>query len=121
MITLLLILIAGFLKITADTIRVPETMQDSWFKKYTGHWWVDPQVGWINHKLEGLNVIFYPFVSCFGDLWHTLYTLFIACYIAGILLFNLPDFINWVWFAGIAFISHGMGVFIGEEIWRGHH
>ncbi len=125
MITLFLILITGFIKITADIIRVPACMHDSFFKKYIGNWWIDPEIGWLNHKVTKSNLIFYPFLQCFGDLWHTLYTIFILMYISiGYLLaigiLSIPEYLNFVWFVGIAMIFHGIGVSIGNFLWRGH-
>jgi hypothetical protein len=118
MIILFLIFISGFIKITADIIRVPLIMQDSWWKRYIGNKYIDPQISWVNKG--DYHIILYPILSMFGDLWHTLYSIFIAIYIVCIWL----AFKGWmidttpIWFGFYCFLFHGIGVWGGHSLWR---
>lgn len=116
---LFLILIAGFIKITADIIRIPATMSDSWFRKFEKNKYIDPQISWVNKG--NYHMILYPILSMFGDLWHTLYSVFITIYIICIWIGFHSDYmlyLNWIWFGIISFLMHGIGVFIGYMLWR---
>lgn len=68
-----IIFIIGFLWITRDIIRVPETFNDSFFKQFAGNQYIDPQVSWTNQYILGdlLSIV----VSLGSDLFHLLGTL----------------------------------------------
>ena len=110
----LLIFLAGFIWITRDIIRVPETMNDSWFKKYIGNKWVDPQVSWVNKG--NYHMILYPILSMFGDLFHTLGTIILLLWILTIQYYYLDYSIIFVIL--LFLLLHGSGVWLGYNLWR---
>lgn len=85
MITFLFIFIAAFCKSISDTIRVPKVMNDSIFAKFIGHWYIDPEVSWINKDrvIYPISFLWAPF----SDLWHLTQTLMISFLLAPALWF----------------------------------
>lgn len=89
----------GLCKLIADTIKVPEVFNSSWFIKYKNHQWLDPKVSHVNqHKLAwfyipikfrifGIKSDFkipiyaYPITVHFSDLWHFCNLIQYSCWI----------------------------------------
>lgn len=112
--TLLQIFLTGFVWITRDIIRVPETFRDSWFNHFAGNIWIDPQVSWTN-KYD-FNLFVYPFVVLFSDLFHSLGTIYLILWIW--ILYTYKEQFKFWQLLVLGFIAHGTGVFLGYEIFR---
>lgn len=118
-----LIILAGFFKITGDIIRTKETFNDSWFKKFKGNNYIDPELSWKNKWKYG--ILGYPILSMFGDLCHTMYTLSILSWSTIIyILYKFDDVIKydkywpmWTLFI-ITIFLHGLGANTANGIWR---
>lgn len=80
MISFLLISLYAILKGIADTLKVPQTFNNSWFVRYKGVKWIDPLVIGIEPKN--------PIKKMFRDLWHTCQTLMICCVMTMALTFE---------------------------------
>jgi hypothetical protein len=117
----LIIFIIGFLWITRDIIRVPETFNDSWFKQFAGNQFIDPQVSWTNQYV--LGDIFSPILSTVSDLFHLLGTTILFLFFLVLLkayrqkwtfsnLFGNFEIILFL------FICFGAGVFTGQGLFR---
>jgi hypothetical protein len=115
MITFLIIFLIGCLWITRDIIRVPEVMHDSWFRKYEGNKFIDPQVSWINKG--DIHTYVYFLIVCFSDLFHLLGT---AILFLAFLLIYLPITFSMSFglFILLAFGSFGGGVWLFYQLWR---
>lgn len=116
-----IIFIIGFLWLTRDIIRVPENFNDSFFKKFKGYKWIDPQVSSTNQYVFGYWMSF--IISTFSDLYHTLGTIINWGYIglliiAYLQIFHFSNEWLWIeWFLGMC-VSFGLGSFTGQWLWR---
>jgi len=113
--THLLIFLIGCIWITRDIIRVPETFNDSWFKKFKGNWFIDPQISWINKG--NMNTFLYFIVVSFSDLFHLLGTLILGCFFVIIFFFHNIT-IGFGLFLLCSFLCFGGGVWLFYQIWR---
>lgn len=113
--TYFIILLIGFIWIIRDTIRVPETFNDSWFKKFKNHWYVDSQVSWINKG--DINTFLYFVVVCFSDLFHLLGTMIISGFFL-LIYFTHNIAIGLFSFMLCAFLCFGGGVWLGYQLFR---
>lgn len=111
----LIIFLIGFIWITRDIIRVSETFNDSYFKKYKGHLYIDPQVSWKNKG--NMWTYLYFIVAPFSDLFHSLGTLILGLFFT--LIFYRPEIeLNFTVFFAICFLCYGSGVWLGYQLWR---
>jgi len=111
----LIIFFSGFIWITRDIIRVSETFNDSWFKQFKGHWYIDPQVSWVNKG--NYHMLLYPILSMFGDLFHTLGTVLLFNFFVLIFICQNPNLSFWLYIL-IMFLLHGSGIWLGYQLWR---
>jgi hypothetical protein len=118
---ILLIILAGFLKVTGDVIHVPATFGDSWFKRFKGNHWFDPELSQDN-KFK-LGYIGYPIMSMFGDAHHTFWTLSILCWITMLCLLYQPG-VEWTAYGArwtifpVALFCWGLGANGAYGLWR---
>lgn len=113
--TVLIILIEGFIWITRDIIRVPKNFDDSWFKRFKGNKWIDPEVSWVNKG--NYHMLLYPILSMFGDLFHTLGSLMLFLFYTAIYI-NADLHIEYFLYLFLCFLGHGLFVWVGYNLWR---
>jgi len=111
--SILIIIVISFLKSIADIIRVPEVMQNSFFAKFVGNKWIDPQAAWQNKYVLGW--IGEPFVALFSDLWHTCNTLMILCFFCLVFVKGVQD--KWWKVIFIYFAVYGITFNIFYKMW----
>lgn len=108
----------AYIWMTRDTIRVPVKFNNSFFKRFKGNKWIDPEVSWVNkYYAENGHMIFYPIMQCFGDLFHTLGTLMLWGFYSLIYLEGKIE-LNYFLYLAIAFIIHGMVGFATSYLWE---
>lgn len=83
MIIFLLIIIIEFLDSISETIRVKQLFDASYFARYKGNWYIDPEVS-AKNKYNSIRIWIFrvPFViwEAFSDLYHTCRTLMFIGY-----------------------------------------
>lgn len=110
-----IIFLIGFLWLTRDIIRVPENFGDSFFKRFKGHKWIDPEVSCTNQYVLGYWMSF--IISTFSDLYHTLGTIIVLVFFTCV-YFAEPFPIPYLAFIIIALIIFGAGAFLAQWLWR---
>ena len=113
--TYLLIFLIGCLWITRDIIRVPENFNDSWFKRFKGNKFIDPQVSWVNKG--NMNTFLYFIIVPFSDLFHLLGTLILCCFFYALWMTGFFTLMI-VLFFGVCFLLFGAGVWLFYQLWR---
>jgi len=92
---------------------VEETFNDSWFKKFKGHKYIDPDASWKNQYVTGRWFAY--FISIFSDLFHTLGT---VCILAFLSLRFFEMVIPIVPYIIIGLLIFGAGAFTAQWLWR---
>jgi hypothetical protein len=113
MINFLIIYLNGFLWLTRDIIRVPETFNDSYFKHFKGHKYIDPQMSWKNQYIAGKWLSYV--ISIFSDLFHTLGTVIILTFLS---LRFIEMTASFTFNTIVGFACFGAGAFTAQWLWR---
>lgn len=113
MINFAIIFLIGFTWLTKDIIRVRETFNDSWFKRFKGHKYIDPEYSWKNQYILGENLSY--IIAAFSDLFHTLGTVIILAFLS-LRFFDMVAPI--VPYMIIGLLIFGTGAFTAQWLWR---
>lgn len=114
MITILFIFLIAIFDSIRDIIRIPETFNASFFSRYKGNQWIDPQVSWTNKNWGWW--IFRPVIAMFSDLWHTCKTIVISLFLLLAFTYQLPEYVfNNLIMALICWLIYGycLNLFLG--------
>ena len=101
------IFIISLVKCVADCIKVPAVFDSTFFSKFKGNRWIDPEVSSMNHRK--LPKILYPVLVHFSDLWHLCNSIMISSFIMMALTFDTNIFtVNKIVLFFLLFVVYGL-------------